>query len=224
MKKNMEESDTRDVINNQILQISDKQKHKKSKKTNPKKVDIKQVNIQQGNQIYTNQPCPKNQVNMTGNIIQQNGIIINQLAPVKVKAKPLDSIKFEINRKILVCPYCKRTVTTEVQKKFNYCTCICLTIQCILLPLLLCAAIASGDCGCGGSCSCSCCNCGNDTIEEEDSSVENPEIEDKESCNRCYDATHSCPECKKKLANHYSCPCKKIFVKICGEDDIISQS
>lgn len=226
MKKDMEQSETRDVItnNNQKLQITHSQKHKKKKTNSTKEVVIHQDIKQQSNQIYSNanqpyiyQQNPNNLVKINNNIMmQQNGVIVNQLGPVK--AKPLSSIEFKINRKILVCPYCNNTIATEVEKEFNYCTCIIRCLECLMIPLAIFAICVTCDCSsCSCDCGC-CCNCCGDKVEEEEI-VENPEIPDQECCNSCKDATHTCPVCKKKLADYISNPCRRFFDKLFGPND-----
>ena len=130
---------------------------------------------------------------MNDNMIQQNGIIVNQVNPVLEKP-----ITFGINRKILICPYCNKKITTEVEKKFNYSTLCCFLLILILIPLIIFLAPAS----CNGNC----CNC---KKEQKYKSEEPTEIPDKDCCNCCDDAAHYCPECKKILGSYSSSPCAK---------------
>ena len=208
----MERSEARaitDKINQKSTLSKGMAKNKKKQKLHQKKdsnqtqeQNQQQIDIQQGNQINQNinqlYIYQKSANNKTSNIQQ---VVINQLSPVV--AKPLDSIEFKVNQKILVCPFCNKMITTQVQKKFNnWAVCGCI-FRIIFIPLAIFFIIYSciTTCDCGGCCECCCCD------NDEEESDKTPEIPDKDCCNCFNDATHYCPECKKKLGSYSSCPC-----------------
>ena len=161
-----------------------------------------QVPQQPGVQQYPQQPYiinqpiiyqqPYNQQmiiypNQLNNLIipnQQNLIVNNQVSPI---AKP---IKWTMNPRLIICPFCQKNIKTRVEEEFNFLTCIILTI---LLPL----ALFAGACYCKGDC------CSKKKEEEKD---ETEVIEERDTCCICcYDGTHYCPECGKILGEHKTC-------------------
>ena len=229
----MERSEARaitDKINQKSTLSKGMAKNKKKQKLHQKKdsnqtqeQNQQQIDIQQGNQINQNinqlYIYQKSANNKSSNIQQ---VVINQLSPVA--SKPLDSIEFKLNQKILVCPFCNKMITTEVHKKFNYWALCGFFFRLLLIPLAIFFAIYSciAACDYGGGFCCDCCCCCN-SKEEEEEVDKIPEIPDKDCCTCCDDATHYCPECKKKLGSYSSCPCiekiKKCFDMNENEND-----
>ena len=143
------------------------------------------------NQVYANQPYTM-PIIISQN--PQNIIIKNQILP------SLTPIKFSsVYPKTVDCPYCNRTIKTEVEENFNVFTCIYCCILIILFPL----AICNLDCKCSindcfniifccecNKCNCDCCDCCDDC---------------RCDCKCCMDGTHYCPICRTKLGKYNSC-------------------
>ena len=168
-----------------------------------------QVPQQPGVQQYPQQPYiinqpiiyqqPYNQQmiiypNQLNNLIipnQQNLIVNNQVSPI---AKP---IKWTMNPRLIICPFCQKNIKTRVEEEFNSLTC-CIWLSCIILFPLALYAVGSSGASCGGDC-CS-------KKKEEQKKDENEVIEKNDkSCICCYDGIHYCPECGKVLGVYKSC-------------------
>ena len=229
MKKSKDESEARNInINNKKGKKGKKGKKKKGKKEQDDEEEQEEQEVQSDqvsqneNEAHVYKKNP-NGTNISGDMIQQDSVIVNQVNPTVAKGKGKKgskSIKFTINRRILVCPYCKKKITTDIQKEFNCGAAVCRSMCFLLLPITICAAIFTCSCtDCSGA-GCNCCGGEDDSKEK----GEPKEIPDKEFCNCCYDATHTCPECKNVLGNYDSFPCnsdrfKKLFSKIYGDKD-----
>ena len=89
-------------------------------------------------------------------------------------------VTFSVNPVKLICPFCNNEILSEIDRKFNCGTCcffLILGLLCIL-PCLFCAGLCHlGNVYCDCDCTC------------------------------CYDATHICPNCRKVVGTHDSCPC-----------------
>ena len=150
-------------------------------------------------QFIINQPIIYQQQYGQPVIIQQNGIIDPNQPNIIVNNQVLPMvtpIKWTINPRLVICPFCQKNIKTRVEKEFSPLTC-CIWASCIiLLPLLLLAAASGG--GCAGDC------CSKKKEEEKKDETEVIEKND-ECCICCYDGTHYCPECGKVLGIYKSC-------------------
>lgn len=136
-------------------------------------------------------------------IIHENPIIdekqLREIFPESViHKKKRKGIVFRIHRKIMVCPFCKKNITTNVEKKLNKKSLTFYIIVFIFLPFLMFVCPASFAWWY------------NYRTSYDEFELEEEEIKDDYFFNFVYDGIHYCENCSKQVGFYDSFPfCRK---------------
>ena len=187
------ESETKRIKNEKELQQNIFQQQ--PMELNPNTKFPQQPGTQQNN---INQPIIYQQQYVQPIIIQQNGMINQNQTNIIVNNQVMPMvtpIKWTINPRLVICPFCQKNIKTRVEKEFSTLTCCKWLLFVFALPLLL-LGLAAG--GCAGDCG---------SKKEKEKNKDETEVIEKneECCLCCYDGTHYCPECGKVLGICESC-------------------